>query len=99
MTDPIKAALAEAAARIRDAMENKTPVPCNPTFMDAEDQWWQIREWPTLGLSKSATGPHGKHSKVQSSVSWAHALMPEAYPTLQELLAAMDERAAREGGG
>lgn len=100
MSDPdIKAALQAAAAAIRDAMENKRPVPCNPTFMDGEDQWWQIREWPTLGLTRSSTGPHGKHSQVKRSTSWAHHLLPDAYPSLAELLAAMDaaavERAAQ----
>jgi hypothetical protein len=96
MSDQIRAALREAAARIRDCMENKKPVPCNPTFMDADNQWWQIREWPTLGLTKSSTGPHGKRSKVKPSTSWAHDLIPEPYPTLAELLAAMEARAAQE---
>ena len=58
MDDAIVIALREAAARIRDTVENKTPVPCNTAFMDADDQWRQIREWPTLGLV--ALNPHGR---------------------------------------
>jgi hypothetical protein len=95
------AAIKAAAKAIREAMDNKRPAPCNPTFMDSEDQWWQVRHWHTLGLVKSSTGPHGKQSKVKPSVSWAHNLMPDTYPTLDALLQAMEgaavERAA--GGG
>ena len=79
-----------AAAKIRDHIKNKTPAPCNPTFMDGDDQWWQIRNWPTLGLTRSSTGPHGKRSKVKPSQSWAHDLLPDTYATLDELLTALD---------
>lgn len=99
--DPVRAAL-EAAAKIRDHIANKTPTPCNPTFMDADDQWWQIREYPELGLVQSDTGPHGKRSKVQRERSWAHQLLPGSYPTLDAVLTALDaaavERAAKECG-
>lgn len=83
-------AIKKALEAIREAMDNKRPAPCNPTFMDSEDQWWQVRHWHTLGLVKNSTGPHGKKSKVKPSVSWAHDLMPDAYPTLAALLEAME---------
>jgi hypothetical protein len=100
--DPIRAAL-EAAAKIRDHIANQTPARCDPTFMDADDQWWQVRYWPDFGVTRHDTGPHGKHSKVQHARHWAHDLLPGTYDTLSALLAALDaaavERAAEARDG
>jgi hypothetical protein len=79
-----------AAAKIRDHVANKTPSPCNPTFMDGDGWWRQIREWPELGLLRSSVGPAGKASKVKPETYWRHRLMTDAYPTLNELLSAME---------
>lgn len=84
------AEMREAAAKIRDHVENKKPTPCNPTFMDGDGQWWQIRHWPELGLARHDTGPDSARSKVVRSRVWAHDLLPDTYPTLDELLAALD---------
>ena len=47
-------------------------------------------EWPTLGLAKHSTGAHGRTSKVTPSTSWRHDLLPGSFPTLNDLLAAME---------
>ncbi|MBU6336088.1 MAG: hypothetical protein KGS47_16995 [Chloroflexi bacterium] len=80
----------EAAAAIRDHVQNKTPTRCDPTYMDADDQWWQVRYFPDLGLARHDTGPHGASSKVKRSRHWAHDLLPGTYDTLAALLKALD---------
>jgi hypothetical protein len=83
----------KAAAKIRDHIENKTPSPCDPTFMDGEGWWQQIRYWPDLGLARHDRGPSGKRSKEPRVRYWAHNLLPDAYDTLDALLAALDRDA------
>lgn len=82
---------ATIAAKIRDHIANKTPVRCNPTFMDFEDHWSQVRHFPDLGLARHSVGPHGR-SDVKADIYWAHDLLPDTYNTLTDLLAALETK-------
>jgi len=83
---------ADAAAKIRAHIKNKTPALCDPTFMDGEGWWKQIRYWPDLGLARHDVGPSGKRSKIERAQFWAHDLLSDTYGTLDDLLTALDAK-------
>jgi len=82
---------ATIAAKIRDHIANKTPVRCNPTFMDFEDHWSQTRHFPDLGLVRHSVGPSGR-SDVKAETYWAHDLLPDTYDTITDLLTALEKK-------